>query len=112
MDWPASQHDWQQTVDRDFPRGLLMEWVDDPDTTYRIPHIDVVDISDNQPVVRLDAYDAHKGFVFQITAYTVITRDPVLAYVSAQAVFTPMIWRADIPDQLAEQMAASRRDDW
>lgn len=100
----SSPDSWQETFTQDFPGGLVMRWEGDDITRYAIPQVEVVSVIDDQPVVRLDVFGAHKSFICQVSGYTVVRCDPTLARVVARNYDLLMIWDADLPDHLADAM--------
>lgn len=106
---PDSKTAWQAIFDQDFPDGLILQFDGRPAQQNLIPRIEVVDMIEADPMVRLDCFDAHKSFILRITGYTVVARDPVSARVVGYNVDTLMLWNADIPADIAEAM---RDNDW
>lgn len=109
MSSPDSKTTWQSTFDTDYPLGLILEWDDQRDHTYLVPRVEVLDMIEADPVVRLDVFNAYKSFVLRITGYTVVAREPVSARVVGHNLDALMLWNADVPADVA---AAMRDNDW
>jgi hypothetical protein len=106
---PANTVDkWQKRINRDFPNGLLMAWKGSENSEsaphYRIWKISVVEMEGFDPVVELRVFDVNKTFVGRVESYSKVQDKPLMMEVKFSDLDTPMIWSANISDQLAEIM--------
>lgn len=105
---PNTTDKWQKRINKDFPRGLLMAWKGSENSEsaphYRIRKVTVVAMEGFDPVVELRVFDVAKIFVGQVTSYKEVQSSPFMAEVKFQDIDSPMIWSANISDQLADLM--------
>lgn len=93
----SSLASWQCIFDTDFPDGLTMTWHDSSAPRYHIARVEVIDVTDHLPVVRLDMVDTQKSFVASLIGYTVVRRQPTRARVVADTYDRLMVWDGHIP---------------
>lgn len=113
----AQTIDWQARLDREFPRGAVVNaWHDPhsigrlppPGVTYEIPRIVVLRVADGQPVVLMPVFHGSDKVLgpLHLTSYERLSR--ILVKVTLAGQKDVMTWNSRISERLARLMAPER----